>query len=171
MTWECTWVKTHTLPLTKWLQHTQLLDIWLEKLKASDKVFMDNFFTSPRLFDNLDRHNINLCRTVWPNRKNMPCDFGTKQMKLKRGDIRVRTRGGLTALVWKDRREVYMLTWTHHQHKEIFLTATTPWNLTSWNSTTSTWVTSTILIVWLTAIQWDDVLSSWLRNCFSTFWI
>jgi len=53
-------------------------------------------------------------------------DFGPKQMKLKRGDIRVRTRGGLTALVWKDRREVYMLTWTHHQQMEIFVTATAP---------------------------------------------
>jgi hypothetical protein len=29
---------------------------------------------------------------------------------LKTGDVRVRTRGSLTALVWKDRREVYMLT-------------------------------------------------------------
>ena len=37
-------------------------------------------------------------------------DFGPKQLKLKRGDVRVRTKGGLTALVWKDRREVYMLT-------------------------------------------------------------
>jgi len=40
----------------------------------------------------------------------MPSDFGPKQRKLKRGDVRVRTRGGLTALLWKDRREVYMLT-------------------------------------------------------------
>jgi len=48
--------------------------------------------------------------TVRPDRKGVPCDFGPKQLKLKRGDIRVRTRGGLTALVWKDRREVYMLT-------------------------------------------------------------
>ena len=40
----------------------------------------------------------------------MPSDFGPKQLKLKMGDVRVRTRGGLTALVWKDRREVYMLT-------------------------------------------------------------
>ena len=28
---------------------------------------------------------------------------------MKRGDIRMKTRGGLTALAWKDRREVYML--------------------------------------------------------------
>ena len=45
-----------------------------------------------------------------PNRRDRPRDFGPKQLKLKRGDIRVRTRGGLTALVWKDRREIYMLT-------------------------------------------------------------
>jgi len=52
---------------------------------------------------------INSCRTVRPNRKDMPRDFGPKKLKLKRGDVWVRTRG-LTALVWKDRREVYVLT-------------------------------------------------------------
>jgi hypothetical protein len=40
----------------------------------------------------------------------MPPDFGPKKLKLKRGDVRVRTRGNLTALVWKDRQDVYMLT-------------------------------------------------------------
>jgi len=40
----------------------------------------------------------------------MPHDFGPKQLKLKRGDVKVRTRGGLTTLVWNDRQEVYMLT-------------------------------------------------------------
>jgi len=29
----------------------------------------------------------------------MPRDFGPKKLKLKRGDVRVKTRGGLTALV------------------------------------------------------------------------
>jgi len=74
------------------------------------KIFMDNFFSSPRLFDDLDKRKINSCGTVRPNRKDMPNDFGPKQLKLKRGDVRVRTRGGLTALVWKDRQELYMLT-------------------------------------------------------------
>jgi len=51
--------------------------------------------------------------------------------------------------------------------------ATAPWNLTSWNGTTGTWVTSTIPIVWLTAIRWVGVPSSGPRNYFSTFnsWI
>jgi len=74
------------------------------------KLFLDNFFSSPRLFDDLDEYKINSCRTVRPNRRDMSCDFGPQQLKLKRGDIRVRTRGGLTALVWKDRQEVYKLT-------------------------------------------------------------
>jgi len=40
----------------------------------------------------------------------MPCDFEPKQLKLRRGDVRVRTREGLTTLVWKYRRGAYMLT-------------------------------------------------------------
>jgi len=39
------------------------------------KIFMDNFFSSPRLSDDLDRHKINSYRTVRPNRKDMR-DFG-----------------------------------------------------------------------------------------------
>jgi len=74
------------------------------------KIFMDNFFSSPRLCNDLDRHKINSCGTVRHNRRDTPLDFGPKQLKLKRGDVRVRTRGSLTALVWKDRRKVYMLT-------------------------------------------------------------
>jgi len=83
------------------------------------KIFMDNFLSSPRLFDDLDRRKINLCGTVRSNRRDMLHDFEPKQLKLKRGDIRVklkrgdirvRTKGGLTTLVWKDRQEVYMLT-------------------------------------------------------------
>jgi len=67
------------------------------------KIFIDNFFWPPRLFDDLGRCKINSCGTVWPNRRDMPSDFGPKQLKLKRGDVRVRTRRGLTTLVWKDR--------------------------------------------------------------------
>jgi hypothetical protein len=74
------------------------------------KLFMDNFFSSPRLFDDLERCKINSCGTVWPDRKDMPPDFRPNKLKLEKGDTRVRTRGNLTALVWKDRRDVYMLT-------------------------------------------------------------
>jgi hypothetical protein len=49
-------------------------------------------------------------RTIQSSRKDMPHDFVSKQLKFKRGDVMVKTRGGLTTLVWKDRGEVYMLT-------------------------------------------------------------
>jgi len=72
------------------------------------KIFIDNLFSSPRLFEDLDRRKINSCGTVRPNRKDVPRDLGPK-LKMKRGDVTVRTREGLTALVWKDRRVVYVL--------------------------------------------------------------
>jgi len=73
------------------------------------KIFMDNFFSSQRLFGDLNKYKINSWGTVWPNRKDMPLDFRPKQLKLKRSAVRVRTRGSLTTLVSKDRQEVYML--------------------------------------------------------------
>jgi len=83
--------------------HTTVRHLTSRVQDLGHKIFMDYFFLSPRLFDDLNRRKINSCRTVQPNRRDMPSDFGPKQMKLKRGDARVRTRGGLTALVWKDR--------------------------------------------------------------------
>jgi len=59
------------------------------------KIFIYNFFSSPRLFDDLDRRKINLCETVRPNRKDVPCDFGPKQLKLKRGVRKGEDRGRL----------------------------------------------------------------------------
>jgi len=43
----------------------------------------------------------------------MPKDLKSKTLRLKRGDIRVRTRGDLTAVVWKDKRDVCLLTNIH----------------------------------------------------------
>jgi hypothetical protein len=50
---------------------------------------------------------------VWPNRKDMSPDSGLKQLKLKRGDVRIKPSGGLSALIWNNRWEVYMLTNKH----------------------------------------------------------
>jgi hypothetical protein len=66
------------------------------------KLYMDNFFSSPELFDYLHTKAINCCGTVRPNRKGMPRDFGTK-LRLKRSDLKTRVRGDLTSIVWKDK--------------------------------------------------------------------
>ena len=44
----------------------------------------------------------------------MPKDVRPQTLRLKRGDIRVRTRGDLTAVVWKDKR----VSWTTTQKKD-----------------------------------------------------
>jgi len=97
----------------------------------------------------------------------MPRDSGP-ELKLKRGGVRLRARGGLTALLWKDRWEIYMLTNMDPPPAEGNFSddSTAPWNLTSWKGTAGTWVMSTILIVWLTAIWWVDIPSSGPCNCF-----
>jgi len=77
------------------------------------KLYMDSFFSSPELFDDLVKKQIYCCGTVRLNRKVMPQDLRPKTTKLKRGDIRVRTRADLTAILWRDKRDVCMLTNIH----------------------------------------------------------
>lgn len=43
----------------------------------------------------------------------MPRDLGWKNLRLKWRDIQVRTRGELTALIWKNKRDIHMLTNVH----------------------------------------------------------
>jgi sorbitol-specific phosphotransferase system component IIBC len=50
-----------------------------------NKLYIDNAFSSPELFDDLHTKVINCCGTVRPNRKGMPRDFG-KTLKLKWGN-------------------------------------------------------------------------------------
>ena len=70
------------------------------------KLYMDNFFSSPELFDDLANKQIYYCGTVRPNRRGMPQDLRSKTTKLKRGDICVRTRADLTAKQWWDKRDI-----------------------------------------------------------------
>jgi hypothetical protein len=48
----------------------------------------------------------------------MPQDLGQKKMKLKRGKIHVRTSGHLTAILWTDKRDIYILTNIHNDLTE-----------------------------------------------------
>ena len=77
------------------------------------KLYLDSFFSSPALFDDLTKKKINCCGTVQPNRRGMPRDLESMKTKLKPGDIKVRTRGDLTAILWRDRKDVHMLTNIH----------------------------------------------------------
>jgi hypothetical protein len=82
------------------------------------KLYMDNFFSSPELFDDLVNKQIYCCGTVRPNRRGMPQDLRPKTTKQKRGDIRIRTRADLTAILWLDKRDVRTLTNIHNATAE-----------------------------------------------------
>jgi hypothetical protein len=75
---------------------------------------MDNYFSSPDLFDDLTKQKINCCGTVRHKRKGMPLDLLPPNKRLKRGDILSRTRDDLTAMVWRDKRDVCVLTNMHN---------------------------------------------------------
>jgi len=82
------------------------------------KLYMYNFFSSPDLYDDLAQKKIFCCGTVRLHRKGMPKAIKPKTLRLKRGAVRVRTRGDLTAAVWKDKRDVCLLTNIHDPPRE-----------------------------------------------------
>ena len=85
-----------------------------KKVQGRDhKLYMDNYFSSPNLFDDLAMKNIYCCGTVQPYRNGMPQDFGPMRMRLEQGDLQVWTRGDLTAILWRDKRDIHILTNIH----------------------------------------------------------
>jgi hypothetical protein len=50
-------------------------------------IYMDNFFSSPDLFDDLPTRGINYCGTVTQNCKVMPESFDSKTLKLEQGHM------------------------------------------------------------------------------------
>ncbi|XP_023715315.1 piggyBac transposable element-derived protein 4-like [Cryptotermes secundus] len=77
------------------------------------KIYMDNYFSSPPLFDDLLDRKINSCGTVRNDRCGMPQEIRPKSMELKKGDIVTRVKGHLSVVRWKDKRDVYVLTNLH----------------------------------------------------------
>jgi hypothetical protein len=73
---------------------------------------MDSFFSSSALFNSLHTKTINCCGTIRQNRKGMLKNLGHK-MKFKRGDLKTKGKGKWTDIVWKDKRNINILTNTH----------------------------------------------------------
>ncbi|KAG8222524.1 hypothetical protein J437_LFUL004560 [Ladona fulva] len=82
------------------------------------KFYMDNFFSSSILYDNLQTKKIYGCGTVRQNRKGMLEDLGSKTVRLRCGEICSWTRDDLTAIVWKDKRNMCLLSNIHNSPEE-----------------------------------------------------
>ena len=72
-------------------------------------LFLDNLFSSPALFDHLERLGIRACGTLRPNRKGVPCDLQEVGKQLPKGGRATWQRGNLGCLAWNDKRLVYLL--------------------------------------------------------------
>ena len=77
-------------------------------LGKGHRVFLDNYYTSPQLADELDSLDTYICGTVRKNRKEMPKVFS--QIKLKSGNSVYRRRNNTLVIKFNDKRDVHMNT-------------------------------------------------------------
>ncbi|KAJ8865697.1 hypothetical protein PR048_033217 [Dryococelus australis] len=73
--------------------------------------YIDNWYSSPVLFHRLFSAGTNVCGTVRTNRKHMPKELAKE--KLKVGEAVANISTNITAMKWKDKREVSMLSTKH----------------------------------------------------------
>lgn len=106
---------------------------------------MGNFYSPPDLINNLTNKKRNCSGTVKQNMKGMLWDLGQKNVRLKQDDSLVRTRGDITALIWKKKRmSTCWLTCTIHQQKEpAMIRMEMLRSQLQWNITTNMWVMTT----------------------------
>ena len=82
-------------------------------------LYLDNWYSSPNLFLELNKRKTNVLGTARSNRKNMPKDL--VNTNLKKGDVATRSSQGLLVLKWKDKKDVYFLS---SKHKNANMTDT-----------------------------------------------
>jgi hypothetical protein len=92
--------------------HEAVLSLTRNYQHRNHILYLDRGFTSPALLEELLRSGIRCCGTVRKNRKDLPKDLISTAGELQEHEWAYRQKGELGALVWKDRRLVYMLT-TH----------------------------------------------------------
>ena len=77
-------------------------------------LFMDNFYTSVDLVQELLKRGTYSTGTICPNRKNFPEDSKVdKKNVLEIGNFRFATFNDLTVVLWRDRRDVFVLSSMH----------------------------------------------------------
>ena len=82
----------------------------MEALNKGHTVYVDNYYTSPTLFDDLCAVDTPAVGTLRLNRSEVPVAL---KQKLKKGDTVFRQRDNLLALKWQDKRDVAVLSTKH----------------------------------------------------------
>lgn len=71
--------------------------------------YVDNWYTSPALFDVLHKNYTNACGTVRKRRKGMP----KMDEKLKKGEACFCSARNMLAIKWQDKKTVWMISTVH----------------------------------------------------------
>lgn len=95
---------------------TVVMELLKSILNKGHTLYIDNWYSSPKLFLTLVKNGINVLGTVRCNRKNMPGDF--VKVKLKKRECIIRSCNGILALKWKDKRDVHIIS-TKHESAEM----------------------------------------------------
>ncbi|XP_052807854.1 piggyBac transposable element-derived protein 4-like [Mya arenaria] len=87
-------------------------------LHKGHKVYMDNYYTSPELFQELESSETYGCGTLRVNRVGTPLAIKSKR-KLNEGEVVFRRKDNLLAMRYKDKRDVTMLTNFHEANMAV----------------------------------------------------
>jgi len=85
--------------------HGTVLELVRRVEGLGHKLYMNSYFSSPALFDDLFRRKINCCGTVRNDRRGTPKDISSRAIEAKKGDF-TQVRGNQSIVCWKDKRDV-----------------------------------------------------------------
>ena len=90
-----------------------VLDLVAPFLNQGYCVTMDNWFSSPDLFEKLCNRNIDAIGTLPQNRKGVPSEI--KKSKLKKGEYVSAYKDKLLVMKWKDKKDICLMSTIHDE--------------------------------------------------------
>jgi hypothetical protein len=92
-----------------WVSGAVVMTLMEKYLQKGHTLWMDNWYSSPQLYDHLHENKTNTCGTVRRNRKGTP----KFSKKLEKGQTDSRSTDKMMTIRWLDHREMCMLTTPH----------------------------------------------------------
>lgn len=92
-----------------------------EYLDQGYKIYMDNFYTSTKLFDHLLARKTFACGTSRKDRRCFPAELKDAkwERRAQRGDVRWIREGNILYMQWKDRRAVNLMSTMHTANEHV----------------------------------------------------
>jgi hypothetical protein len=96
------------------LAHRVIMDLMEPYLNKGHRLFTDNFYSSPTLYEQLYEKKTLACGTVRQDRKGMPAELlKNRTPAYTRGQSTFLKHNNLTVVRWKDKRDVFALSTFH----------------------------------------------------------